>query len=178
MFIALSSGANYDQVFNLWQSLSLKRAEITFICPWWVIPYKEAKIFLFSDPPTTPIAYVTCNKGFDNITNDEFDAIIVPDGLFSTNGVLRNDNQFIEILKNSKLVGLMGSGVDLLLPMEKIIKKTVIKVSEVESDLIFAGGIIGESNVEVIWNEANKIVLGKNLSDEFLGKVEELIKHI
>lgn len=85
-------------------------------------------MFLFSNRKTTPFAYSLCQKGFDKIKPEDYDFLIVLGGLFSTNGVLRNDNNLVEMLRNSKLSGLVGSGVDLLLPMREIINEKVVKM--------------------------------------------------
>lgn len=46
-----------------------------------------------SSPPSTIIGYADCNTGFGKVLNGnlDFDRLIIPGGLFSTNGVLRND---------------------------------------------------------------------------------------
>lgn len=175
VFAAIASGADYEETFNLWQYFTQNQAEVTFICPSWIINYKESKVFLFSNPPTTPYAYVLCQKGFDSISENDFDVLIVSGGLFSTNGVLRNDNNIVELLKKSKLSGLTGSGVDLLLPLHEIINEKVVKADDVENDLRSAGGILGKNNVEILGRDGKKVVVAKSFGEEFLEILKEFL---
>ena len=175
VFAAVASGADYKETLNLWQYFTQNQADVTFICPSWIINYKQSKVFLFSNPPTTPYAYVLCQKGFDSISENDFDVLIVPGGLFSTNGVLRNDNNIVELLNKSKLSGLTGSGVDLLLPIHEIINQKVVKADDVENDLKSAGGILGKNNVEILDRDGKKVVVAKSFGEEFIEILKEFL---
>lgn len=78
---------------------------MTFICPSWIPKWKDGKVFLHSDPPARVTHVAQCDIGFDQVLSGEqdFDALLIPPGTFSTGGVLRNDrellltvNQFLE----------------------------------------------------------------------------------
>ena len=156
--IAVSSGSHYKEIYDLWMLINFQH-KIEFICPSWIVKYKEGKVFVFLGE-TTPYALINCSIGFDSVQDENFDAIIVPGGLFSTNGVLRNDNELIELLNKSKVSGLLDSGVDLLLPLNAIQNQTVVNVENIKGDLSFSGGNIDETKkVEIIYKDGKQIVI-------------------
>ena len=62
---------------------------------------------------------------------------------------------------NSKLIGLFGTGVDLLLPMKYVRNNLLIKVDDILGDLVYSGGKIAGENFEVLSknNNTGKIIL-------------------
>lgn len=80
-----------------------------------------------------------------------------------------------ELLNKSKLSGLTGSAVDLLLPLHQIINEKVVKAADVENDLRSAGGILGKNNVEILERDGKKVVVAKSFGEEFIGILKEFL---
>uniref|UniRef100_A0A6B2L3K9 DJ-1/PfpI domain-containing protein n=1 Tax=Arcella intermedia TaxID=1963864 RepID=A0A6B2L3K9_9EUKA len=141
--VAISSGASYEEV-DFWNRYFLSQgAEVTFTCPSWIPPYKQGKVFLHSSPPANVLAYAQCDYGFDKDFSI-FDLIIVPGGLFSTGGVLRNDPLLPSILNDHLLKGrgnliFSGTGNELLLPSRLAMGALVSAPKENRRDLMNGG---------------------------------------
>lgn len=112
-----------------------------------MVQYKQGQVFLMSTPPSTAAAYANCQIGFDQVISGKykFDIIDVPGGLFSTNGVLRNDDSFVQMIKSyskssaDKQLILRGSAIELLLVSGLPNSFDVPLVYEIADDLFFGG---------------------------------------
>lgn len=175
LYFAVGPAASFQEISELSLVFALSNVNFEFICPSWVIPYKNGDVFLFSDPPTTPVARIKCSKGFNEIVQGSYDAIVVAGGLFSSNGVLRNDGEIVDLLKKSKVVGLFGTGVDLLLPMKTVRGRDVVAVQDILGDLSYSGGVLKRESVEVLRESNGEIVISNGDVEGFLRKLQEVL---
>ena len=98
-------------------------------------------MFLHSKPPSTAYAYAECKIGFDELKSGKrkYDALVIPGGLFSTNGVLRNDNDLSDVLikywTNDEKVDILlfDSGIALIYNM-LISDIKMPRIPEIEDD--------------------------------------------
>ena len=96
-----------------------------------------------TNPPSSVVASVTCDIGFDtyskNILEQTSHVLVIPGGSLSVLGVLRNDNDLINIFHNFTEVALFSEGLDMLLPTHALGTMVVPGFPPVNDDLVNAG---------------------------------------
>eukprot|EP00128_Syssomonas_multiformis_P011259 Colp12_sorted_trinity150504_noHs@6481 len=161
--IILGSGPSHQQLFDVLSTLS-DQSEVEILCPSWVIPYKNATLFAMTDPPSSVASSIKCNTGLDKARGVTYDVLIVVGGLFSTNGVLRNDGDLQALLKQHQgMTLLFGSAADLLLVVTDFESASVADpipaISGIKGDLKNAGFRFVKGDAEdVAWVGGSMVV--------------------
>lgn len=169
--IAVSSGAHVLEVFYFSEWLTKFGANVEFSCPAWVPLYKNGEVYLFSDPPTIPTHVVKCSVGFDEVLSglSPTDALIIPGGLFSTGGVLRNDLQLLDsiasFVSQKKLVIFTGTGAQVFIAAQIAPSIRVPAIPYVIQDFANAGYFVDESARATAPGDLSPIVVAMKPSD-------------
>jgi hypothetical protein len=114
-------------------------------------------------PPVRPTSLVHCEYGFNNASLKP-DGFIVPGGLFSTNAVLRNDGDLLNLLKNLEIpVVFVGTGQELaivrgglkgqIIPGNESVNRDLRDIGAVPSILSPSVKFIQESNSLITDND-------------------------
>jgi len=158
--VIVSLGASAFEVESINYLLSEAGFNVSFLCPQWIIQYKKGNVILHSDPPARPLSIALCSHSYGEVLSGQLriDTLIVPGGLFSTGGVLRNDGELSGLLHSyylqsktktmSKYMVFTGSGVQTMISGGVGLGQKVAAIPTVTRDLSDAG-----YNLETIENE-------------------------
>jgi len=131
--IAVASGASAMSSMALYHYFEKAGATVIFVCPGWIPQWKSGKVYLFSEPPVRPISIAQCTTSFADAGKLNLNLLLVPGGLFSTNGVLRNDGDLPGLIHSvyskGQAVAMIDSGVEVLMPPDTGIPRTGLTIA-------------------------------------------------
>jgi len=167
ILIAVSSGINHNQVAFFSRYLAEAGAEVVLTCPNWIPRWKNGHIFLFSEPPVLPKSWANCTLPFSEVEDTPHDGIIVPGGLFSTHGVLRNDGDLTTILNKPIPKLFVGSGKELLISIGccQGISEGIPADNQVQHDLEDVGATSISNAGSVSISSLNSVACNTETSD-------------